>query len=71
MSEIKNLKNQQVNPEEVLYVRVDGMYCEHCFQTVRVALLKLDGVEAVTFRRTVAELRGSALPDAEAAAGGP
>lgn len=66
MSEIQNPKNQQVNPEEVLYVRVDGMYCEHCFQTVRAALLKLDGVETVSFRHTVAELHGSALPDADA-----
>ena len=65
MSEIKNLKNQQVNPEEVLYVRVDGMYCEHCFQTVRAALLALDGVETVSFRQIVAELRGSTLPDTD------
>lgn len=66
MSEIQNPKNQQVNSEEVLYVRIDGMYCEHCFQTVRAALLKLDGVETVSFRHTVAELHGSALPDADA-----
>ncbi len=62
----QNQIKQQENHEEVLYVRVDGMYCEHCWQKVRSALLVLDGVEAVTFRQTVAELRGSALPDAEA-----
>ena len=62
----QNQIKQQENHEEVLYVRVDGMYCEHCWQKVRSALLVLDGVETVSFRHTVAELRGSALPDAEA-----
>ena len=51
--------------KEVLYVRVEGMYCEHCYRTVQRALERLDGVESVTLRSNLAELRGAALPDAD------
>ena len=48
-----------------LYVRVSGMYCEHCVQTVKKALEALDGAEKVSVEGNVAKLSGTVLPTRE------
>ena len=53
-------------PENVLYVRVDGMYCAHCEETVSLALRALPGVRQVSFRQNVACVRGDPLPAPDA-----
>ena len=48
-----------------LYIRVDGIYCEHCIETITLALRSLDGVESATLRQNVAEISGESLPSKE------
>ena len=48
-----------------LYIRVDGIYCEHCIETIKLALRSLDGVESATLRQNVAEISGESLPRAD------
>ena len=50
---------------DALYVRVDGMYCEHCFNTVSLALKSIDGVDEVSFHNNTAKLTGADLPDSD------
>lgn len=50
---------------ERLYIRIDGMYCRHCYDTVTLALKALDGVSDVSFRQNVAVIEGDALPDVD------
>ena len=38
------------------YVRVDGMYCEHCVDNVTLALEGLEGVTGVSMRGNIAEV---------------
>ena len=45
-----------------LYIRVDGIYCEHCVETIKLALDSLDGVQSVTLRQNIAEITGTCLP---------
>ena len=48
-----------------LYIRVDGIYCEHCIETIKLALRSLDGVKSSTLRQNVAEISGESLPRAD------
>ena len=48
-----------------LYIRVDGIYCEHCIETIKLALRSLDGVKSATLRQNVAEISGESLPRAD------
>ncbi|MBP5208454.1 MAG: sulfite exporter TauE/SafE family protein, partial [Clostridia bacterium] len=48
-----------------LYVKIDGIYCEHCVETIRLALRSLDGVESTAVRQNVAEISGESLPSKE------
>ena len=45
-----------------LFVRIDGIYCEHCVDTITSTLKTIDGVESVSLRRNVAEISGENLP---------
>lgn len=45
-----------------LFVRIDGIYCEHCVETITLALKTLEGVESVSIRRNVAQVSGKNLP---------
>ena len=55
-------------PQNRLYVRVDGMYCAHCEQTVALALRALDGVQQVSFQQNIACICGASLPSAQTVA---
>lgn len=59
------MNKKDARKADALYVRVDGMYCEHCFNTVSLALKSLDGVDEVSFHNNTAKLTGSDLPDAD------
>lgn len=50
---------------KTLYIRVDGIYCEHCVETIKLALRSLDGVESAEIRQNVAEISGENLPSKE------
>lgn len=49
-----------------LYIHIDGIYCEHCIETITRVLKALDGVEDVSLRQNVARISGQTLPSAEA-----
>lgn len=53
---------QKDEEKKELYIRVDGIYCEHCVDTVTTALKALDGVEEVSLRQNVARIYGNELP---------
>lgn len=53
MQKIKNESDTR------LFVRVGGMYCEHCIETVSLALGTLDGVKSVNIRQNIAEVVSS------------
>ena len=42
-----------------LFVRVEGMFCEHCIKTASLALKTLDGVKNVSIRQNIAEIISS------------
>ena len=48
-----------------MYVRIDGIYCEHCVETITLALNQLAGVDSVFLRQNVAHLSGEQLPSPE------
>ena len=48
--------------DKILFIRIDGIYCEHCVETITLALRSLDGVETATIRQNVAEISGENLP---------
>ena len=48
--------NMQGTGKQKTYVRVEGMFCEHCAETVSLVLKTLPGVGAVSLRRNVAEI---------------
>ncbi len=50
---------------KTLCIRVDGIYCEHCVETIKLALRSLDGVESAEIRQNVAEISGENLPSKE------
>lgn len=50
----------QENKAQTTYVRVDGMFCEHCVETVSAVLEKLPGVIGVRIFRNVAEIESTA-----------
>lgn len=39
-----------------LYIRIEGMTCSHCEETIRKALLQNDGIKEVTYDHKVAEI---------------
>ena len=45
------------------FVRIGGMHCPHCEETLRRALGAVEGVEAVLFRGHVAEVRPAVEPE--------
>ena len=45
--------------EQSVFVRVEGMFCGHCLETVSAALKKLPGVSSVDISRNVAEIRSA------------
>lgn len=51
-----------MNTINKLYVHVDGIYCEHCIETIKLALCSLDGVESTGLHHNVAEISGKCLP---------
>ncbi|MBQ7500141.1 MAG: sulfite exporter TauE/SafE family protein, partial [Clostridia bacterium] len=59
------MKKKDSESKLKLYVRVEGMYCEHCYNTVTLALKALDGVDSVSFRQNTAEMICSKIPDAD------
>ena len=48
-----------------MYVRIDGIYCEHCVETITLALKQLAGVDSVSLWQNVAHLNGEQLPSPE------
>ena len=48
--------NMKGTGKQKTYVRVEGMFCEHCAETVSLALKTLPGVGAVSLRQNVAEI---------------
>ena len=50
---------------KTLCIRVDGIYCEHCVETIKLALRSLDGVESAEIRQNVVEISGENLPSKE------
>jgi len=53
---------------ERLYAPVDGIYCEHCVETITRALASLDGVTRVSVRQNTACIEGEHLPSPAAIA---
>lgn len=51
-----------MSEQQRLFIRIDGIYCEHCVETITIALKALDGVESVSIRQNIAQIAGSALP---------
>ena len=49
-------KNQNPAEAQTTYVRVEGMFCAHCEETVSLALKTLAGVSAVRVRQNVAQV---------------
>ena len=47
----------QENKEQITYVRVEGMFCVHCEETVILALKALPGVLSVGIHQNIAEIR--------------
>ena len=47
---------------ERLYAPVDGIYCDHCVETITRALASLDGVTRVSVRQNTACIEGEHLP---------
>ena len=60
------MQKKDAEKSRTLYVGIEGMFCDHCYETVSSALATLDGVESVSFLQTTAKMTGKALPDAEA-----
>ena len=52
----------EMDRNNTLYIRIDGIYCEHCVATITLALKALEGVEEVSLRQNVACISGQALP---------
>ncbi|MBR1598832.1 MAG: sulfite exporter TauE/SafE family protein [Lachnospiraceae bacterium] len=52
--------------KHIIYIGINGIYCEHCITTITNALKKLNGVTDVEIRNNVARVTGSPLPDPEA-----
>lgn len=50
---------------DTLYVGIEGIYCQHCVETITKTLSALDGVEAVSIRQNTARITGQNLPDAD------
>ena len=48
--------------KQKLFVRIDGIYCEHCVETITRALGAAPGIERVSIRNNVAEITGESLP---------
>ena len=48
-----------------LYARIEGIYCEHCVETVSSALKSLNGIENVSIKNNVAEISGDDIPSSE------
>ena len=55
----------QENKEQITYVRVEGMFCVHCEETVILALKALPGVLSVGIHQNIAEIRSAAPLDKE------
>ena len=51
-------KDQAMKKDEQIttYVRVDGMFCAHCLDTVSLAIKTLPGVGTVRIRQNVAQI---------------
>lgn len=58
-------KQTSMNTTNHLFIRVEGIYCEHCGETITLALRSLDGVETAAVRQNVAEISGKKLPAPE------
>lgn len=55
-------KRMSMDTKKKLFIRVEGIYCEHCVETITLALRSLDGVEGAAVRQNVAEISGKNLP---------
>ena len=51
--------------KQKLFVRIDGIYCEHCVETITRALEAVHGIERVSIRNNVAEIAGESLPSSD------
>ena len=51
--------------KHIIYIGINGIYCEHCIATITEALKKLDGVDDVLIRNNVAKVTGENIPDKE------
>lgn len=60
------MQKKDAEKSRTLYVGIEGMFCDHCYDTVSSALAALDGVDSVSFIQTTAKITGRDLPDAEA-----
>lgn len=57
------MQKKDAEKSRTLYVGIEGMFCDHCYDTVRSALAALDGVDSVSFIQTTAKITGRDLPD--------
>lgn len=51
--------------KHIIYIGINGIYCEHCITTITRTLMKLEGVTDVVIKNNVAEVTGNPVPDPE------
>ena len=39
---------------KTIYVKIDGMHCSHCENTIRTSLLKIDNIKSIEFEKNIA-----------------
>ena len=49
--------------KHIIYIGINGIYCEHCITTITNALKSLPGVTDVDIRNNIARVDGDKLPD--------
>lgn len=51
--------------KRIIYIGINGIYCEHCITTITTALKGLQGVTDVEIRNNVAKVTCCCLPDVD------
>lgn len=46
-----------------IYIKIEGIYCEHCIERITKALLALPGVRHVSVRQNIAFVSGDQIPE--------